>query len=386
MNEEDERKASRPQQARTQDEAEPFIPFTIPRPPEAASAVAVDTGEGAAATSRLEDQGASTPPAARTKAAPPSTTIEQELSQFSHVVIGLSLFKTVVIVLCMSIIFGLIYPRGTAWNDAVSYLDRAHSQMLDMETGLRAYTVTGVTLFLEPFTSAQPLLNSTMDSLWATLEPWYSSDTTVMRLITELHLTEDAWYKGWAQPALVPHTNLSDVQMTAFLYQGKQMMDNYRMMHLIARDEVEQGRLDNRSQLLAVLVTMFVLLIIALCIKAVYIHWQQQRIRRSVTLPFGELLQRLNRVAAGDFTLQPLKPGATVDVEQVSRVTDNLVRAFAAQLERVVFKERLEALGWSRWAFEKHARGDNTPSNNNNDPVSAAAAAPSSQNDPKQLA
>jgi diguanylate cyclase (GGDEF)-like protein len=184
--------------------------------------------------------------------------------------------------------------------DALRQATSAHEAMLDEETGLRGYILTGDAAFLAPYRTGQSQLRSADAALFDGVH----GDPELARLTLDLRLREQAWTTGWAEPrAAAP---AADGRSAAELERGKQLFDSYRnannalMKRLAAGLQTTQRGMDAATSLLSRLQLGLLLLAFGVAVVSVV------RLRRQIRRPVGELVGALERISAGD--LSPVPP------------------------------------------------------------------------------
>ena len=127
----------------------------------------------------------------------------------------------------------------------VNHTDRVIAQanhteklLIDMETGLRGYLVTGNSEFLEPYQKASRVIAPTFNQLGGLIS---DNPSQVQRLAT-LQSTYQQW-QGYAQQMIALRKQGGDYQAYAINAQGKKLMDTIRvqMASFIRTEEVLQN-------------------------------------------------------------------------------------------------------------------------------------------------
>jgi diguanylate cyclase (GGDEF)-like protein len=219
------------------------------------------------------------------------------------------------VALTLGLLFWLVNisdPGVSRLARVVASVEDAHVGLVDAETGLRGYVATGEDSFLSPY--ARGLASVT------------AADTALQRAQLGGHLSDDllsfrlaqqAWVDGWASAAVRPETRLGmldasgradPAKTTAFLVQGRTLMDTYRATEkkLIAdaRAAVGEDRTDRRIAL----VSFCCLLIVLAAVTMASALRRRSALRARVVGPVTAMLHTVRAVAAGDF-----RPPATVD-------------------------------------------------------------------------
>ncbi|MBV9614679.1 MAG: CHASE3 domain-containing protein, partial [Ktedonobacteraceae bacterium] len=108
-------------------------------------------------------------------------------------------------------------------------INELQSAMIDQETGIRGYTATANSVFLEPFNSGREAYLSTLDRLHELLSNDNFANTQMV--LPQVEMQADEWYQNYAQVQLTNvqngHRTLAQVERT--IQQGKQLFDRYRL-------------------------------------------------------------------------------------------------------------------------------------------------------------
>jgi PAS domain S-box-containing protein len=137
------------------------------------------------------------------------------------------------------------YLRDTFASVEKSYLVEARSRslfklMMDMETGLRGYLLTGEDHFLEPYRAAEPQIDPALRDLLKLVR----SNPEQYRAVIRTETYYDAWH-GYSQRMIGLRQRSGPVSDPSLNLEGKQLMD------LIRRDsdeivQVEQSHIRSR--------------------------------------------------------------------------------------------------------------------------------------------
>lgn len=224
--------------------------------------------------------------------------------------------------------------------DALRQATTAHEAMLDEETGLRGYILSGDATFLAPYRAGQEQLAAADAALFDVVH----EDSALSRLTLDLRLSEQAWTSGWAEP----HATAPAVagRSAAELERGKQLFDSYRAANSALMDRLDAGlqatqrRQADATNLLGRLQLGLLLAAVGVAVLSVV------RLRRQVRRPVGDLLGALERAAAGDLSpVPPLRgPAELVRVGEGLRHTVEQLRVARDELGL----RREEALAHSR--------------------------------------
>ena len=196
---------------------------------------------------------------------------------------------------------GRYSPRVRDSVEAARIVRSTHEAMLDQQSGLRAYALTGDERFLEAYESGRLAL----EELEQTRLPTDDDDVTQLHL--ELRVAQAAWSERWVPDALALGRAGGDDDEAgeALLLEGKERFDRYRtaQAELLASVYDERDRaLDGQS--MAVTRTTFLAVLVALLTSALSL-WSGRRLRAAVGAGIDAVRTRLDRVRDGDLAPGP---------------------------------------------------------------------------------
>ncbi len=217
---------------------------------------------------------------------------------------------------------GRYSPRVSDSVEATRIVRSTHEAMLDQQSGLRAYALTGDDRFLEAYESGRLAL----EELERIRLPTGDDDVTQLHL--ELRVAQAAWSERWVPDALALGRAGGDQdEDDALLLEGKERFDRYRAAHAALLEAVYAERkqaLDDQS--MAVTRTTALGVLVALLTSG-FSLWRGRRLRRAVGEGIEAVRSRLDRVRRGDLSPGP-PPIGPVELAEVQRGID----ATAAEL------------------------------------------------------
>lgn len=226
-------------------------------------------------------------------------------------------------------------------DPAARSAQRLLTGLVDEETGVRGFALTGRSQFLEPFENGQAESADAVADLRSRLE---TADRE--ELVTSLRAAEQAvaaWRDEYALPAIaaVEGGDLDAAREGAD--EGKSAFDATRAAIGVLQRDIRAARVEARDELdEATRVTRASLVVVGLLLLiSTLVLWLI--LRRAVGQPLGRLASSSRRIAEGEYALE-LAPDGSRDVRDVTadieRMRDQIVRELAA-LEDA--RERLEA-------------------------------------------
>ncbi|GAA4686708.1 sensor histidine kinase [Streptomyces chumphonensis] len=262
-----------------------------------------------------------------------------------HLVLG----AVLLLVVGATVAGGVLLSRSaTETDDLVDRLQparveayRLQKALLDQETGVRGYVVSGNEEFLEPYTSG---LRDEQAAL-RQLRPTADADATLAADLAEIERLAAAWRREHAEPLIRSATAGADPQsaaLTAELRSSKETFDRMRATwrdqnrHLeeardAAREELERSRRTHLWLFVGVLAA-FVVTGVAL---AVLLHY-------AVARPLRALRRSVQRVGDGDFA-HHIPAGGPADLHEVAESVEAMRGRIVAELDAARSREELLA-------------------------------------------
>jgi diguanylate cyclase (GGDEF)-like protein len=227
-------------------------------------------------------------------------------------------------------------PRVRHAIEAARVIRSSHEAMLNQESSLRGFLLSGDRRFLEPFEAGRDALATLNDSAESALD----DGAEIRALYLELRLAQAAWIDGWTAQALSAgeRQQASD----ALLLRGKELFDAYREANdaiaaeLVARrtEAVDaQGRALTTVSLIALAIT------VALGITS---FLRGRALRRALDPALEGVLAHLARIESGDLGAGAPLSGPR-ELEQIDVGIRRTASALAlAQAQTRTHAERVE--------------------------------------------
>jgi signal transduction histidine kinase/DNA-binding response OmpR family regulator/HPt (histidine-containing phosphotransfer) domain-containing protein len=208
----------------------------------------------------------------------------------------------------------------------------AHLSMLDQQTGLRAFLVTGADRFLGPYRAGAAELPGHNAAVQASL----GREEEFADLYSEVEQRQQAWIEGWAQRAVqgLPAGTSAD----EFLAQDKVLFDAYRDAEARAVAEAD-GLRERAEQRAAVVVFGFMLLLlVTFVVVGLVLRRAVRRLSHDVVEPVQGLLTTIARLRHGDLDARSPRDGPA-ELRQVGQGLDDLADALHDEREKVRSRE-----------------------------------------------
>jgi len=261
--------------------------------------------------------------------APASDSLAARLRRaFRVVLIGIAVTAVVTFA-----VFGYVFFK--ARPDAQRYLDAgdaarsAHAAMIDQETGIRGYLLSGQQQYLAPYLQGRQTMETQEGQLLARVQ----SDGQLTKLVFERRLAEQAWFDQWATPAVQRQQGPQDpAQLSAFVAKGKTLFDAYRAQHvrlLGAVDDARDAAIAREGIALGVGAGLDLVVLLATAIAA---RRQSRSLEEALVTPVAEIVNVIVRVRDGDLDARPSGRGPR-ELHEIasglSEMTESLAEARA---------------------------------------------------------
>jgi len=229
---------------------------------------------------------------------------------------GLGLIAVALVALL--VLFTRVYaPDVRDQMDAVSALRGSHAAMVDQQSGLRGYVVTGDERFLEAYDRGRTQAAREDRRVEALV------GDEVPELVLATRLAQAAWTDTWVPRALDAGRAAGATDGGEdLLLEGKALFDRYR----VAQARLATRVLGDREQALdrqdaAVTRTALAALAVA-ALAGGLSAWEGLRLRRRLGTSVGDVTARLDALRRGD--LAPRPPDQDVGPAELERVHDGL--------------------------------------------------------------
>ena len=272
-----------------------------------------------------------------------------------RVAVAALLVVTAMIVATNLAVLAAFTPQAGRAVAVSTALDRAEVAMVDQETGLRGFLLTGDREFLAPYEEGVAALRS----LDAEMAQATRDDPELTSWVERLLAAEREWTEQWAEPTLRTPPSASDsTAMVVSLLKGKDLFDRYREVEAGAQRVVDHRRevaVDRMRTVLALGTLAGLLVAVAATLR---VRTVDRRTSAQTGPPFLALRGQLSHLAAGDVDarLVPTGPlelrtmGADVNtLGDALRTRGELVASREAEL--VAARDEAERAGQAKSAF-----------------------------------
>lgn len=250
-------------------------------------------------------------------------SVDQHLARSFRGLAALVAVALVVAVATFMVVLAVFQPQLDRLNDGGAAERRANQGMLDMETGVRGWLLTGDAQFLEPYTTGQQELaqgNQQVDDS-------IGHNSTLAPLILDARVASQAWVTSWAQPLASAQPHHGD---PAVLERGKALFDAYR-----SRESALAGAIDaqfstahiDRDATLrigAAVQALIFAVVLALTLR------QHRRLRAALVAPVASLLGAMRRARDGDLESRAPEQGPA-EIRQMAAGFNEMAHALAEE-------------------------------------------------------
>ena len=282
----------------------------------------------------------------------PPSTLTGRVARLSRVVLGALGAATAVSGLVLLLLVTVQAPRVTEVNDGARAIRLSHLAMVDQETGLRAYLLTGDDDQLEPYERGR----AELERRNADARRSFAGDEEQLERLDELEAAQRSWLTGWAEPALdgVPR----GTTLAAFVAEGKESFDAYRAVETRVEAAADELRRQADRRQVLVLVLAAVVELVLLLVVATLLRREFLRLRGDVVTPVEGLVTTIDRLRHGDLDARP-EPSGPAELRSIGEglgaMAESLQRARTAAEERerdlVAARHEAEAATQAKSAF-----------------------------------
>lgn len=236
-------------------------------------------------------------------------------------------------------------------SDGARAVRLAHLALLDQETGLRGYLLTGDEAGLAPYTEGRVDAAERL----AEAAELIGDEDDIAALLETQQAAIDAWSAEWADEALSIGDGLAaqpgSAAKTAFIERGQDLFDTYRTSHEDLQDAADELRAAEQATQTRVLALALVLEVLLLAGAAYVVSRQRRALRAAVVEPVDELLDGIGRIRDGDLAPSTRRP-APAELRLIGEGLDDMAQALAQrESDLVAARHEAEAANVAKSAF-----------------------------------
>ncbi len=278
-------------------------------------------------------------------AADPGTgaaSLSAELRALGRLVLLAVLTTAALSGLVLTLLFAWLVPQAERYDDGARAVRLGHLAMLDQETGLRGYLLTGDARFLEPYDHGVGVLSQrNADAL-----RFFADRPEQVARLHETVAAQARWSGGWAVQA---HEGVpAGTDEAAFLARGRELFDTYRAAEARAEQGADALRESSEARQLRVLAGSLALVVALLGGMALLVRRSFARLSHGLVEPVQGLLRTMRELRAGDLSARPRAEGPA-ELRQVAAGLSDMAAVLeqeqrvAAEREADLVRARREA-------------------------------------------
>ncbi|WP_327167282.1 sensor histidine kinase [Streptomyces subrutilus] len=217
----------------------------------------------------------------------------------------------------------LVDVKSPALNSSI----RLESALLNQETGIRGYGLTGTAAFLAPY--HQGLTEQKAST--ARLAELLRGDATERKGLKAVEDAVERWHERFARPIAASPAGAPTPLATERAVEGKAAFDAVRAAMAAQQEELQTAREEARDDLLGTMTLRnWVFSAIALVIVALA-TLVFEGLRRGITTPLDRLGEDARAVTGGDFE-HPIAQTGPADLRRLSAEIDSMRRRLVREL------------------------------------------------------
>lgn len=205
----------------------------------------------------------------------------------------------------------------------------AHTQtltlMLDAESGVRGYLLTGISSFLQPYQQSRPQVLASLDRTAAALHSIqvHALDPT----IANERSVASQWLTSYADPIAVGTSRPTQSQQQA----GKELFDRFRSADLAVSTKLDAGRDQLRNQTKQIHSLALPLLILATVLAVLVAAILALRTSAGISRPLRLLRSVVSRLERGDLSAHANEQDGPSEVRALARTVNAMGRRARAE-------------------------------------------------------
>lgn len=205
----------------------------------------------------------------------------------------------------------------------------AHTQtltlMLDAESGVRGYLLTGISSFLQPYQQSRPQALASLDRTASALHG--IGVHTLDAAIANERSVAGQWLTSYADPIANGSIRPSQAQQET----GKELFDRFRSTDLAVSARIEAGRAHLRSQTKEIHSLSLPLLILATAVAVLVAAILALRIATGISRPLRSLRSVVSRLERGDLSAHANEQDGPSEVRALARTVNAMGRRARAE-------------------------------------------------------
>ncbi|HEY0508997.1 MAG TPA: response regulator [Blastococcus sp.] len=250
--------------------------------------------------------------------------------------LGAVVVLTLTTLVLTSLLLAWLVPATVRADRMLSALQDGHVAMLDQQTGLRGYLLTGDPGFLLRYEAGA----ETVRQLDGQLAEWGAGDPELAARLVDLQSASDRWVREWAQPMIAQQAAVGDGPALGVpLSRGSSLFDAYREVQSEVRAMVERHRevaigREKLTLVASVLIDVTVAVAVAVAVRRV-----SRRVADELLPPTEQVRDALQGLTAGDLSSRAVENGP-LELVDIARNVNALGAALGHRNALVAARER----------------------------------------------
>jgi two-component system phosphate regulon sensor histidine kinase PhoR len=216
---------------------------------------------------------------------------------------------------------GQVGKLSQGYSPAAEAHNAALTAMLDSETAVRGYILTGNPSFLDPYLQKQGQALSDLDNAAAALDQVGEHEDDAA--LADERSRAQAWLTRYAEP-IVKGPGGRDSVGTAQQQQGKQLFDAYRTANATAAASISHRRQSLRAQARRLHEVALPALATATLIAVLIAAWLAYRAAAGISRPLSRLSSVVRRLEAGDLSATANTDDGPTEARALARAVNAL--------------------------------------------------------------
>ncbi|MDP2773380.1 MAG: response regulator [Nocardioides sp.] len=208
------------------------------------------------------------------------------------------------------------------------HLRLAHLAMLDQETGLRAFLITGDEATLTPYVEGRGSVGPHLREARTAL----GDHADLSELLDVLEERQEAWTSQWAGSALRIGSSMSESaaidEQRGFVTRGMELFDDYRAAYTDTQPAVDVLREGDEANRDRVVMGSLALQVAVLCAGLLVVSRQLRGLRGAVVEPVDGLLDTIGELRDGNLSARS-RPQGPAELRAVGDGLNDLAEALA---------------------------------------------------------
>ena len=210
--------------------------------------------------------------------------------------------------LAITLVLGVwLVPTTDRYNTGARSIRLAHLAMLDQQTALRAYLLTGDDGLLNPYRRGVAALPGHMEQARRA----YRDQPDQLARVDLMGRAQRTWSDQWALPTLTDRQQrpIAPTTVAAGLRRDRALFDRYRAAETVAEKAADRLRQRAEHLELSVILVAFLVSLPTLLASGLYVRRQLTGLREAIVDPVDDLIATISRLRDGDLNARSRTDG-----------------------------------------------------------------------------